>query len=745
MASTYKLCSILFGATLLLAACGGGDGGSRGFFAVGPAADNGPSASAGQALPKIRTLSNRADLVSGGDVLVEIVPPSGSDMANMKVRLNNQDITSAFTSRADGRYVGLVTGLKNGSNLLTANAQGTQTASLTVTNHANGAPILYGPQVTPWVCEPGAIDLQCNRPISYKYLYKSTDVSRTDFIPYDPASPPNDVASTTTDSGANVPFVIRVETGVINRDYYNIAVLFDSTKGWSTSAPQSAWNNKVMVTHGAGAGTSYGQYGVITAANVMSAYALSKGYAVMSSALNDNGHNVNIAVQAESMMMLKEHFIETYGEVRYVIGMGSSGGSIAQQWVANAYPGIYDGLIVGASFPDTGTPAVEIEDCGLMSRYFSDSKLWNVGVSWSTAERNAAQGANGDTCTDWAHTPRDLGLDVPFGYSQIFDPSHHGLVYYSVPGLVSPTGFGGCDAPEDFTYQALSASSGIRCTFQDYMVGIMGRRGSDGFANRPYSNVGVQYGLKALNSGKISPSQFVDLNEKVGSHDIDFNYQASRVQADGTAALTSYQSGWINSANGLASVPIIDLRSPDTAGIHHQFRSWAMRARLELMQGNHLNHVIWFNTSNTMNQALDAMNAWLAAVHRDVTNASLSEKIAVNRPKDLTDLCGDKDGSGLSMEQCTGTADGSPRMAAGGPLNDDVLMCKLKPLSRTSYTAVFTDADWSRLQSVFLNGVCDYATIGDSQKPALTWPSYLSIDGKIVYGGAALLPAPQGQ
>lgn len=741
MARTIQFTSIFIGITLILAACGGG-GGSSSFVPLTPIGTGTPVQPSDQLSPKILALSNRADLVTGNDALIEIVPNSRSDLSSMTVQLNNQDITSTFAAREDGRYIGLVTGLKSGSNLLTAHAAGTKTGSLTVTNHPNGAPVIYGPQVTPWVCDGGAQDLQCNRPVAYKFFYKSTDAKKVDFLPYDPASPPIDVASTTTDAGAKVPFIIRVETGVINRDYYNIAVLFDSTKQWSPWTPQAAWNKKVIVTHGAGAGTSYGQYGVITGANVLSSYPLSKGYAVMSTALNDNGHNVNIAVQAESMMMLKEHFIEAYGEISYVMGMGSSGGSIAQQWVANAYPGIYDGLIVGASFPDTGTPAIEIEDCGLMSRYFSDNKLWSAGVTWTDSQKNAAQGASGDTCTDWAHTPRNLGLDVPFGYTQIFDPSHHGLVYYSVPGLVSPTGFGGCDAPEGFTYQALSASSGIRCTIQDYLVGIMGRRGVDGFANRPYANVGVQYGLKALNSGLISPSQFVDLNEKVGSHDIDFNYQASRVQVDNPAAIASYKSGWINSAGGLGQVPIIDLRSPDTAGIHHQFRSWAMRARIDAAQGNHSNHVIWFNTTNSMNQALDEMDSWLAAVRRDATDSSLSEKIAKNRPTELIDLCGNKDGTGLTMEQCTGVADGSPRMAAGGPVGDDVLSCQLKPISRTSYSAVFTDADWNRLQSVFASGVCDYTVKGAFQGPAVSWPSYLDVDGKVTYGGSALPPAP---
>ena len=38
-------------------------------------------------------------------------------------------------------------------------------------------------------------------------------------------------------------------------------------------------------------------------------------------------------------MMAKERLVEQYGDVRYTIGTGCSGGSIAQHTVANAYPG----------------------------------------------------------------------------------------------------------------------------------------------------------------------------------------------------------------------------------------------------------------------------------------------------------------------------------------------------------------------------------------------------------------------
>src|SRR5690606_37135845 len=41
--------------------------------------------------------------------------------------------------------------------------------------------------------------------------------------------------------------------------------------------------------------------------------------------------------------------------------------------------------------------------------------------------------------------------------------------------------------------------------------------GEDGFARVPWDNVGVQYGLRAVADGTISPEEFLDLNAQVGS------------------------------------------------------------------------------------------------------------------------------------------------------------------------------------------------------------------------------------
>jgi hypothetical protein len=64
-------------------------------------------------------------------------------------------------------------------------------------------------------------------------------------------------------------------------------------------------------------------------------------------------------------------------------------------------------------------------------------------------------------------------------------------------------------------------------------------------------------------------------------------------------------------------------------------------------------------------------------------------------------------------------------MIAGGPLTNDVLKCQLKQPSPGDYRAVFSDAEWSRLQRIFPNGVCDWSRPGVGQDAAVqTWISY---------------------
>src|SRR5438477_5793619 len=215
----------------------------------------GGGATAASAPVEIKVLSNRADLISGGDALVQVVLPAKVSVSKVKIDVDGRDVTSAFAVRSDGRYLGRVEGLQVGANVLTVRAPGGG-ARITITNWPVGGPIFSGQQIQPWLCTtastglgPGQ-DAQCIAPTTYTYKYKSTDPTKSGFQAYDPANPQLDVATTTTDQGKTVPYIIRQETGTQNRGIYRIAVLFDPTKGWEPWAAQPAWNHKLLYPYG---------------------------------------------------------------------------------------------------------------------------------------------------------------------------------------------------------------------------------------------------------------------------------------------------------------------------------------------------------------------------------------------------------------------------------------------------------------------------------------------------------------
>jgi hypothetical protein len=699
----------------------------------------GSAAAAPKAGLSVEVLSNRADVISAGDALVAIGLPAGTDPGAVSVTSNGRDVTDAFAARPNGRFEGLVTGLDLGKNELRVAAPGGLRGQATILNHPNGGPVFSGPQIQPWTCQSTAVGEQCNQPVTYSWQYKPTGGGG--LLPYDPENPPEDVATTTTDQGKTVPFIVRVEEGYQDRDQYAIAVLYDPSKPWVPWAPQDGWNHKLLITHGASCGIER-QAG--TAPGVVNEAALSRGMAVMSTALNNSGHNCNLVVQAESMVMAKERLVEQYGEIRYTIGTGCSGGALAQQQVANAYPGIYQGILPACSFPDAWSTGQQLSDYHFVRAYVEDPSKWAPGVVWEPASIGAVEGH-----------PNHVN-------SIVFDS-----IYWTDLGIPDD----GCNgvAAED-TYNADTNPGGVRCTLADYMINVLGPRPASvwspaeqqigrGFAGVPLDNVGVQYGLRALERGLITTAQFVDLNAKIGGGTIDVKPSPDRFQADPAALRNAYLSGAINTTNNMGDLAVIDLRGPDPGAFHDAYRTWAIRARMEREQGGFpRNHVIWFGTTPLTggygDDAVLAMDRWLAAVEADGRNLSLATKIAVDRPGDVQDRCSDIEGveqvvlPGLGKvceNETLQTRFGTPHTVAGESIATDSNKCQLRPLRRTDYYPIsFTDDQWAQLERAFPTGVCDWSKPGVDQQGAVPWLTYQDGAGQVIYGGKPLGPAPQG-
>ena len=717
-----------------------------------------PAASGG---PAIKVLSNRADLISGGDVLISVRLPKGENAGALELYLDSKGKTREVSGQLGGRdgrrLTGVIRGLGSGRNLLRAQVAGYPSAAAPIVNHPNGGPVFSGPQIQPWECQDSAKDAKCNEPTKFRLLY--LPAGDFEFQPYNASDPPGDVAMTTTDEGVTVPFIIRLEQGYQDRDQYEIATLFRPGQKWRPWAAQRQWNHKLLMMHGQGCGVSYGagsapdlwgrlSAGIIGVDDVFAQLsddvgmlALSRGFAVAGSALDRNSHNCNIALQAESLVMLKEHLIESYGPLRYTIASGCSGGSVTQQQVANAYPGVYQGLTPQCSYPDTLSPGTQFADYHMLRLYFENPDRWGPGIVWAPTQWGAVEGhvSHVNAITS------DEGL-----FKSAIDPTND------------------CNGvPEEDVYDPETNPRGVRCDVLSFMINVLGPRPKSArtplekkigerFAGIPFGNVGIQYGLHALREGQITREQFVDLNLRIGGlSSIELAPTAERLGAHRSALANAYRAGAFNQANNLENVAIINLGGPDPGAAHDYSHAWFMRSRLEREQGHLGNYVMWFGpvpiagSGTFRTEGLLAMDRWLAAVEADDSNRPLARKIIDDRPADITDRCELVPGNETPGDFCdiplAQTRFGTPRTIAGDSISSDIGACRLKPLRRVDYYPMpWTDSQWDRLQRAFPAGVCDWGRGGVGQRDTKAWLTYHGREGGHAYGGRSMGPAPKG-
>ena len=148
------------------------------------------------------------------------------------------------------------------------------------------------------------------------------------------------------------------------------------------------------------------------------------------------------------------------------------------------YPGLLDGLQPNCTFVDLWTTASDVFDCGLLVHYFSGRAPGGPPLGrWVPAIDGHKEPSN---CAAWDAT-----------FYNYLDPTNAEPLQRSTPSLV---------------YHPETNPGGVRCTIADYMKSIFGLRPPSqwtepekkigrGFANLPWGNEGVQYGLVALRSG----------------------------------------------------------------------------------------------------------------------------------------------------------------------------------------------------------------------------------------------------
>ena len=330
---------------------------------------------------RIKTVSARNDMISGGDVLVWIDVSSHTQLNAVRIELNNNDITSVFKPIAGSHsLLGLVKGLRLGDNQLTVRAKtwhlGDDSARLRLTNWPTAGPIFSGPHQRPYFCMTHlfnlpitggnlgpALDENCSTETRVNYIYRNT---ANQFRPLpDPGVRPADLAQTTTNDGRTVPYIVRVETGTVNRAIYQTSILHDplSDKPADPWTRPAGWNGRLVYQFGGGCPGGWYIQGARTR-GVLDHEILRHGFAMASATLNVFGNNCDDLLAAETMMMVKERFIEQYGAPAHTIGWGCSGGSDQVHQIGDAYPGLLDGIVAACSFPDIPFAATSIHSFG---------------------------------------------------------------------------------------------------------------------------------------------------------------------------------------------------------------------------------------------------------------------------------------------------------------------------------------------------------------------------------------------
>jgi hypothetical protein len=712
---------------------------------------------------KITTLSSRPEMVSGGDTLVKIEAPDSIVLEKIRVSRNGSDVTGVF-NRGSGHFlVGLVGGLKEGGNKIEAKA-GAAKASLAVNDYSIKGPIFSGPHDDPYVCETvksglgEPLDTDCTIETRVQYYYMSTSgkISKLSEVKKYPA----DVTTTTTSAGKKVPYVVRVETGTIDRGIYQITMLDDPARAKSDAYERNdSWNGRLLMNYGGGSGIGHHQGSLMGGfssggaggggGDAVDNSIIAKGYAVATSTLMTYGTSGSDTLAAEATMMLKEHFIKRYGVPVYTAGWGGSGGGMLQHLISQNYPGILEAIFPVSAFPCGQDLAWVHMEPVLLLHYFDGfpggpvpeifpASAATKNIEWAEDQEVAVSGYN----------IKAQGLSWTGGNSEQYRSGGTNPLTAAWPGSMS----GIYQAIPEDVYDPISNPTGIRATAFDAQKAMFGTGPKTGFAYWAWSNTGEQYGLLALNAGKISVAQFLDLNENIGGFDKDGYFQKERTRADDQGLINSYRTG--RKFMGYhVNLPVVDLRPYNDMNprgeTHLRYHSFQTKIRLMHANGTDANRVMWtytyglqfkkdaaaaLNAASPGEVALAYMDEWMLNILGDNSSDSYAQKVIKNKSAKLMDGYWAENGKFVSdpasLDPNTPTNKlypfgGDTIIAAGSPIEEEATACTLKAAQKSEYKVTFTDEEWARLNKIFKDGVCDYTKPGIHQDIKSTpWLSY---------------------
>ena len=754
----------------------------------------------------IRVVSSLFNHVSGGDARLHFEMDSDLQISEIQILVNNVDQSSNFSLIPETNTLsGVVNGLQLGENQILFQSvehedddcdgdkgkdyDGEHECDnelpeieieildqITLINHPVEGPIFSGTHQKPLVCslqqnglgqptvdntESGfpvfALDSNgnptdvigfsqnCSANTLVEYLYKSTS---GEWKPFTVGGVrPTDMSQTTTIDDLTVDYIVRWERGTINRFIYSIAMLapYDKT---INDLNRDGWNGKLIYYFQGGVAIGHEQ-GSASRRRMLYDDGLSLGYAVAYSTGTKTGTHYNLELGGETALMVKERFVELYDTPVYTVGVGGSGGGIQQYVYGQNHKGLIDAAIPQYSYPDMITQVVHVGDCELLEFFMDVTDSANP--RWSTwSNRSLLEGMNAS--------------DVIFNpYTQSAGSSECVNGWRGLSPLVFNPHYGFAPGQQLIVPQTDVAA--IEWTHAGDLVNIYGTD-YNGFANRLWDNVGVQYGLSSVAEGKITPQEFLNLNANIGGWkpgeemvqegspffppgEIDFNdldlwsvrnQQISSdfgvtpaVRSEGSldAMQAAYKSGLV--FRGDMQIPTIDWRHylEDFLDMHNSHQSFAARQRIRDYQGHSDNQLIWFTAANPAGlfdqtpEAFAVIDEWMTQIRENPERG-----VAGNKPKNATDRCFDSSGKEIaagdnvwngilnSHQQMGKCAAQFPvyttsRIVAGGSFKGSIFKCALKKV-----TQAIDDGDYGqwkpspeqrlRLMQIFPEGVCDY-------------------------------------
>ncbi|WP_078082743.1 DUF6351 family protein [Microbulbifer mangrovi] len=589
----------------------------------------------------------------------------------------------------------------------------------------------------------------CSHKTSVAYYYRST--LDGEFHPLERAN--GDIDQVTV-NGKSTEFIVRLETGTINRFFYAIAAL--RGEGETAEAPNTSnWNKRLIYQFRGGVGVGR-QQGDISHRQIIDRRAdqLARGYAVVYSTANQTSNHYNIWLAEDTARRLKKQFSALYAEPMYTVGIGGSGGAIQQYLLAQNAPGVLDAALPLYSYPDMVSQTIYVFDCEPLEYFFdvvaAEDPRWR-----DVQERESVIGLA--TNPEFEHR-----FKVLEDAAALFDGRYRTTAEGASECVQGWRGLVPLVNNPNFIHFSKSFADTVaektHWTHWEDLREFYGA-GEDGYANSAWDNQGVQYGLNALKQGKLNIDEFLRLNATIGGwknpteqgdeklwfmngevfpmdlsvwsdHNMNLgslDNPAPRNIASVEAIEGIYRSGHV--FLGDVEIPILDVRHylDGELDMHHSLASFASRERIRRARGHADNQLIWMSHKkyNPVDEALDVIDHWMQKIIEHPERG-----VAGNKPVEASDRCFDRDGNVLAAGPSVWDGDwnhkpagacmrqypihSTPRQMSGAPITGDVFKCALQPVERAVAKDIYGSATAGiveridDLRRIFPQGVCNY-------------------------------------